>query len=59
MFKVTTLSGTEVIDTETISDLEDLTLTRRTREKIAAHFADCSTPYTLNIGGYTVRVERV
>ena len=58
MFKVTTLNGTEVLDTEVINDIEDLSLIRRTREKIAAHFAVSNTPYTANVGGgYSVRVE--
>jgi hypothetical protein len=43
MFKVTTFNGTEVLDTETINDIEDLSLIRRTREKIAAHFG-CAHP---------------
>ena len=32
MFKVTTLNGTEVIGTETINDIEDMSLSKRNRE---------------------------
>lgn len=59
MFKVTTLNGTNPIDTETITDIEDMNVTRKNREKVAAHFAVNNTPFTIPVGhGYSIRVER-